>query len=96
MARPRGPSVANRNALAGDLPCDILLIQPPIRDFHLPLTTRRDGATSGLIDFEDENLSMDRAWFEDLLRRITRLFDGHPPERFELDQVAAGSLFYPV
>ncbi len=34
----------------------------------------------GMIDFEDENLSMDRDWFADLLFRITDLFAGYPPE----------------
>jgi hypothetical protein len=34
----------------------------------------------GLIDFEDENLAMERSWFADLLQRITLFFSGCPPE----------------
>jgi len=34
----------------------------------------------GLIDFEDENMAMDRTWFEDLLQEIIRYFGDQKPE----------------
>ena len=34
----------------------------------------------GLIDFEDENMAMDRAWFNDLLQQIIRYFGVRKPE----------------
>jgi hypothetical protein len=34
----------------------------------------------GLIDFEDENLAMDRTWFVDLLQEIIAYFGSHGPE----------------
>jgi len=34
----------------------------------------------GFIDFEDENMAMDRAWFADLLREIIRYFGARKPE----------------
>lgn len=40
-----------------------------------------DQAKSGFIDFEDENLSLDRRWFLNLLSEITQRFGG---SRFEL------------
>jgi len=38
------------------------------------------GRHIGLIDFEDENLSMDRGWFERLLTEIILFFGDRPPE----------------
>lgn len=34
----------------------------------------------GLIDFEDENLAVDRSWLADLMQHIERYFSGHQPE----------------
>ncbi len=34
----------------------------------------------GLIDFEDENIVLDRAWFTDLLHHLVRFFGNRPPE----------------
>ncbi|MGD9285943.1 MAG: radical SAM protein [Desulfobacterales bacterium] len=39
-----------------------------------------DGAEIGFIDFEDENLSLDRAWFLQLLEAIQKRFKGALPE----------------
>lgn len=38
-----------------------------------------DGRDIGFIDFEDENISFDRAWFLALLDGITGIFAGRPP-----------------
>jgi len=38
------------------------------------------GRDISLIDFEDENIVLDRAWFEDLLRHLVSFFGTHPPE----------------
>ena len=38
-----------------------------------------EGRDIGFIDFEDENISFDRAWFQALLDGITAIFAGRPP-----------------
>jgi len=34
----------------------------------------------GLIDFEDENIALDRVWFTDLMHHLRRFFGNRPPE----------------
>jgi anaerobic magnesium-protoporphyrin IX monomethyl ester cyclase len=50
-------------------------LPPATRDpRHAGNHTGAQGREIGLIDFEDENMAMDRAWFERLLREIVRHF----------------------
>ena len=50
---------------------------------HVMYEVRRAAAnaTIGFIDFEDENISLDRSWFLSLLDRLQSFFAGAPPER---------------
>jgi radical SAM superfamily enzyme YgiQ (UPF0313 family) len=47
---------------------------------------------AGFIDFEDENLSLDRAWFLQLLNQIHRRFEGHPLELRAMNGLLPSSL----
>jgi hypothetical protein len=46
----------------------------------------------GLIDFEDENVSLDRRWFLALLQAIRRYFEPHPPELRAMNGLFPASL----
>ena len=46
----------------------------------------------GFIDFEDENLSLDRKWFLALLAAITKRFSGHPLELRAMNGLLPSSL----
>jgi anaerobic magnesium-protoporphyrin IX monomethyl ester cyclase len=50
----------------------------------------------GFIDFEDENLSLDRKWFLRLLAEIAKRFDGKPPELRAMNGLLPSSLDEPV
>lgn len=47
---------------------------------------------TGFIDFEDENLSLDRKWFLQLLTQISRRFKGHPLELRAMNGLLPSSL----
>ena len=47
---------------------------------------------TGFIDFEDENLSLDRKWFLQLLTQIRRRFKGHPLELRAMNGLLPSSL----
>ena len=47
---------------------------------------------TGFIDFEDENLSLDRKWFLQLLNQISRRFKGHPLELRAMNGLLPSSL----
>jgi anaerobic magnesium-protoporphyrin IX monomethyl ester cyclase len=46
----------------------------------------------GFVDFEDENLSLDRKWFLALLSAITKRFNGHPLELRAMNGLLPSSL----
>ena len=46
----------------------------------------------GFVDFEDENLSLDRKWFLALLSAITQRFNGHPLELRAMNGLLPSSL----
>jgi hypothetical protein len=47
---------------------------------------------TGFIDFEDENLSLDRNWFLQLLNQISTRFNGHPLELRAMNGLLPSSL----
>jgi radical SAM superfamily enzyme YgiQ (UPF0313 family) len=51
-----------------------------------------DQTNIGLIDFEDENLSLDRTWFLQLLNAIKKRFKGHLPELRAMNGLLPSSL----
>jgi radical SAM superfamily enzyme YgiQ (UPF0313 family) len=50
----------------------------------------------GFIDFEDENLSLDRAWFLRLLKAIRKRFNGNLPELRAMNGLLPSTLDEPV
>ncbi len=56
------------------------------------IETAVDQDRVGFIDFEDENLSLDRKWFLRLLAEIRKRFDGNPPEFRAMNGLLPSSL----
>ena len=60
------------------------------------IRTASQGRRVGFIDFEDENLTMDRRWFLDLMEGIRRLFGDALPELRAMNGLFPPSLDEPV
>jgi hypothetical protein len=51
----------------------------PVAHVIQEIQNQADGRDIGFIDFEDENISLDRAWFLALLEGISHVFSDRPP-----------------
>jgi anaerobic magnesium-protoporphyrin IX monomethyl ester cyclase len=56
------------------------------------ITNAAEKREIGFIDFEDENIALDRAWFTDLLNRIRRYFGARRPELRAMNGLYPGVL----
>jgi anaerobic magnesium-protoporphyrin IX monomethyl ester cyclase len=51
----------------------------PVAHVIQEIENQATGRNIGFIDFEDENISLDRAWFMELLKGIAQIFADRPP-----------------